>query len=374
MAAKRAAFLALVLVTAFVSAGCWDALDINKKSLCTLVITDREGDNFVFYVEVPNLTLGQQQETSGAGYYDIVSGTGRTFAEARRDLNAKMDKPLFLGTVRVLMLTDALAKYGIEEYFYRLQTMLDYRRVLEVVTTHSKPEEISSVRLENNVSLGYEIDDTVTALKNTGKLVTYTVSDALNFIYARRSFVVVNMDAVDGRLTYTGYTVIRDGRYADFIPVDEASGLMWLLGRNIVRVRTVQTESYLATLEVKCKSKQIRPQYANGQVIFDVDMDFTAQLMYLDKNVIVDERQAEVIKNSLQTELMNDLTHTIRESQAMGCDYLEMWDVFRIHYPVLFRQLDWTSAYQNAAFNISVSVNLDPGGLMDMQAQGERVS
>ncbi|MGI5918288.1 MAG: hypothetical protein ACOX8N_01310 [Christensenellales bacterium] len=48
--------------------------------------------------------------------------------------------------------------------------------------------------------------------------------------------------------------------------------------------------------------------------------------------------------------------------------------MFRIHYPVLFRQLDWTSAYQNAAFNISVSSELDPGGLMDMEAQGERVS
>ena len=157
MAAKRAAFLALILITAFISAGCWDALDINKKSLCTLVVTDRQDDNFVFHVEVPNLTLGQQQETSGPGYYDIVSGAGRTFAEARRDLNAKMDKPLFLGTVRALMLTEALTKYGVEEYFYRLQTMLDYRRVLEVVTTRSSPEEIFSVRSENNVSLGYEV-------------------------------------------------------------------------------------------------------------------------------------------------------------------------------------------------------------------------
>jgi len=84
MAAKRAAFLALAIITAVISSGCWDALDINKKSLCTLVLTDRAGDNFVFYAEVPNLTLGQQQETSGAAHYDIVVGEGTTYTNARR--------------------------------------------------------------------------------------------------------------------------------------------------------------------------------------------------------------------------------------------------------------------------------------------------
>lgn len=185
---------------------------------------------------------------------------------------------------------------------------------------------------------------------------------------------MVNMDAVDGRLTFTGYTIIKDNHYAGFIPEDESAGLVWLLGRNIVRIRTVQTSSYLATVEVKCKNKQIRPQYVDGQVVFNIDMDFSAQLLYMDKNTIVDKHQAEVIKNELQTVLMGEIVQTIQRSQAEGCDYLELWDSFRIHYPDVIRQLDWPAAYQNAAFHISVSADLDPGGLMDMQAQGQKVS
>ncbi|MGI5918289.1 MAG: Ger(x)C family spore germination C-terminal domain-containing protein [Christensenellales bacterium] len=324
MAAKRAAFFTLALITAFISSGCWDALDINRKSLCTLVITDREGDNFVFYAEVPNLALGQQQETSGAAHYDVVSGAGRTYADARRAINNQMDKPLFLGTVRALMLTDSLAKYGIEEYFYRLQTMVDYRRVLEVVTTHSKPEEIFSVSLESNVSLGYEIDDTITTLKDSGKLVIYTVSDALNFLYADRSFVVANMDAVNGRLAFTGYTIMRGSHYAGFIPVDEAGGVIWLLGRNIAHIRAVPTDSYIATVEIKCKSRKITPQYLNGQVTFNIDMDYTAQLMYMDNNIAVDKEQVEVINSEMQALLLDEIVQAIQHSQAIGCDYLEL--------------------------------------------------
>lgn len=374
MAAKRAAFLALAIITAVISSGCWDALDINKKSLCTLVLTDRAGDNFVFYAEVPNLTLGQQQETSGAAHYDIVVGEGTTYTNARRAINNQLDKPLFLGTVRALMLTDKLAKYGVEEYFYRMQTMVDYRRVLEVVTTHSSPEEIFSVKLENNVSLGYEIDDTITTLKDTGKLVIYTASDVLNFIYADRSYVVANMDAVNGRLAFNGYTIMKGSHYAGFIHVDDAGGLVWLLGRNIVHTRAVPAGEYTAAVEIKCKSRKIRPQYVSGQVVFNIDMDFTAQLMYMNDNISVDKKQAEVIKNELQSMLLDELVKTVQHSKAIGCDYLELWDVFRIHYPGVYRQLDWPSAYQNAAFNITVTAELDPGGMMDMEAQGRKVS
>jgi hypothetical protein len=112
----------------------------------------------------------------------------------------------------------------------------------------------------------------------------------------------------------------------------------------------------------------------NGQVTFNIDMDYTAQLMYMDNNIAVDKEQVEVINSEMQALLLDEIVQAIQHSLAIGCDYLELWDVFRIHYPVLFRQLDWTSAYQNAVFNISVSSELDPGGLMDMEAQGERVS
>ena len=222
---------------------------------------------------VSNLTL---RRARNSGPVITISSRGwQHIREARRDLNAKMDKPLFLGTVRALMLTDALTQYGIEEYFYRLQTMLDYRRVLEVVTTRSSPEEIFSVRSENNVSLGYEVDDTITSLKNTGRLVTYTVSDVQNFIYARRSFVVVNMDAVDGRLTYTGYTVIKDSHYAGFIPLDKAGGLIWLLGATLSVSAPCRPNHISATVEVKARISRCT-RSSNGQVIFDINMDFFA--------------------------------------------------------------------------------------------------
>jgi spore germination protein KC len=303
-----------------------------------------------------------------------MSGSGSSYAEARRKLDAQMDKPIFLGTVRSLILTDALAKYGVEEYFYRLQTMLDYRRALEVVTTQSTPQEVISVRSENNISLGYEIDDTISSLKNAGKLITYTVSDVLEFLYAGESFVLVNMDAVNGRLAYNGYTVIKNGRYAGFVTLDDARGLIWLLGDHITRIYTVQTDTYLATLEVAGASREIKPQYIDGQVVFNIRMGFTTRLLYLDHDVRFDSHQAEVVKSQLEQIMMDDIAQAISQSRSLDCDYLGFYDQFRIAFPSLAPQLDWSSAYQNAVFNISATTTLDPGGMMDMQARGKPAS
>jgi len=243
-----------------------------------------------------------------------------------------------------------------------------------VVTTRSMPEEVISVRSENNISLGYEIDDTITSLKNAGKLVTFTVSDVLEFLYANQGFVLVNMDAVQGRLTYTGYTVIKDGQYAGFISINDACGLVWLLGSNITRNYTVQTDAYLATVEVKCRSRDIQPQYVNGQVVFNIRMVFNSRVLYLDRDVRFDARQAQTVKNRLQKILADDIAQAINQSRSFDCDYLEFYDHFRIAYPNIASQLDWESAYQNAVFNISTTVSVDPGGMLDMQAQGKEAS
>jgi hypothetical protein len=195
----------------------------------------------------------------------------------------------------------------------------------------------------------------------------------LNFLYARQSFVLVNMDAVNGRMTYTGYTVIKDGRYAGFVPLEEAQGLVWLLGSNIQRNYPVNMETYLATLEVKCNSREIKSQYIDGQVIFSINMSFNSRLLYMDQNISFDNRQAEMVKIRLQQLLTDDIAKAIDQSRSFDSDYLEFYDNFRISYPNIIKQLDWSSVYQNAVFNISSTTTLDPGGMMDMQAQGDAV-
>ncbi len=371
MRAKKITFYLLAFCMAVVSAGCWDSLDINDKALITLVITDRQNDEFIFYVEVPNLSAGQSEE-GGREQYEIVTGSGTSYAEARRHLNAKMDKPIFLGTVRALVLTDELTKHGVEEYFFRMQNMLDYRKTLNVVTTSERPEDFLLSSPENNISIGYSIEETVSSLKSNGKVVIYTVSDVLEFLYADYYFVLLNMDLREGTLAYTGYSIIHNGKYNGFIPLEESNGLVWLLGDNIEQMYVVvPMEDIVVTIEVTIKKREIRPVYTDGQIMFDIRFVFDSKVQYINRNVKIDEKIQEQVKSQLQTMLVEDIAAAINHSRSLHCDYLQFKEHFRLAYPNVVKKLDWDAEYMNATFNISVQTTLDPGGTLDLEAQGE---
>lgn len=375
MRIKKIVLLITALCLAATSAGCWDAKDINEKALITLVLTDRQDGEFVFYIEVPNLAVGQAGEGGGGGTerFGIATGEGGTYAEARRHLNATMEKPIFLGSARSLIITDELAAHGIEEYMYRLQNMVDYRKTLHLVTTTEYPEDFLSVTPENNISVGYSIDDTIETLKNDGKLVIYTASDILDFLYADYCFVLVNMDIEEGRLVYNGYSIIHKGIYHGFIPLEESRGLVWLAGDKIKRLYTVPLDEYIVTVEVATTKRDITPVYSDGGISFNISFKFDSRIQYLDKNLIIDQKVEEQVKNNLQSLLLDDIAYAIDLSKSYHCDYMGFKEHFRISYPNIVNQLDWESEYVGATFNISVETELKTAGMMDLEALGSQV-
>lgn len=366
---KIVLFITAICLTA-VSAGCWDAKDINDKALITLVVTDKQQGEIVFYVEVPNLEAGQSQEAGSTQQFSIVRGAGVTFADARRQLNAAMEKPIFLGATRAVVLTDALAKDDLEEYMFRMQNMLDYRKTVNIVTTRDTPEDFLSVMPENNISIGYAVDETVETLKNEGKLVEYTLSDVLEFLYAGYSFVLINIDKRDDELIYNGYTIIHKGRYLGFIPLNESNGLVWLLGTNIKRLYVVPLNGYTVTVEVKTVSREITPMYSNGSISIDISFTFDSKIQYISKNIKLDKALEEQIKSGLQEIILSDITAAIQQSKSYGCDYLGFEEQFRVAYPDIIKQFDWETEYKNVNFRISVESSLEMGGMMDYEAQG----
>ncbi len=376
MRVKKLVFLITAMCLSAISAGCWDARDINNKALITLVVTDRQDDEYIFYVEVPNLAVGQAGEGGGGDtdQFSIVKSGGGTYAEARRELNATMEKPIFLGSARALVVTDELAMQGFEEYMYRMQNMLDYRKTLHIVTTREKPEDVLSTTPENNVSIGYSIDETIATLEEDKKVIAYTVSDVLEFLYADYCFVLINMDMSEGRLVDNGYTIIHKGRYLGFIPLEESIGLVWLAGDNIKRLYVVPFGRYTATVEVKTVSREITPAYSDNGVSFDISFAFNSKVQYISRNIKFDEAAEAQVKNNLQAQLLDDITAAINQSKAYRCDYMGFKERFRVAFPNIVNQLDWESEYVGAEFNISVETRLETGGMMDLEAQGRQVN
>ncbi len=377
MLLKRTVFVLVCIYILLTVTGCWDSLDANNKTLVITVITDKQGDDYAFYIEMPNLGVGQNQQTGNGDSkqkYYMVYANGSSFADARRHIDAKLDNPIFLGTVRALVITDDLAKYGIEEYMLRLQSDNQYRKALNIVTSYSDPQEILSVMPPNNISIGESIADTLVSLKSLGKIVIYTLSDILEFVYSDTCYALVNLDVEDGKFAYNGYTIFHNNQLIDFIPFEEANGLVWILGDNIKRIYTIPFKDFTATLNVQAKSKSITPTYEDGKLVFDIKYEMEAKLMYLSQVIQFDEGMQNAAKAELQNKIANEIAKTIEHSKEINCDYLQFKDCYRIKYPDKLKTINWHDTYENAEFRISVKTVLKFGSMMDFEASDEQLN
>ncbi|MHB1314656.1 MAG: Ger(x)C family spore germination protein [Christensenellales bacterium] len=373
MRTKKMILFLLIVMVSFLSAGCWDSQDINEKLLALAIVTDRQEEEYVFYIEAPNVSIGQDQQAGSGGgkeSYSILIGRGRSYADARRQLNAKSEMPVFLGTVQSLIITDKLARFGIVEYLLRLQSDAEYRKALHIVTTFEKPLDLLSASPANGASVGIAISDIIKTLEGGGKIFTYSLSDILEFIYSNTCYALANIDLRDGSLTYTGFTIIHDGKYLDFIPVEEARGLVWLLGNNnIERLYTVPFGEYEATVAVKMRNKEINPVYTDGELSIEIKLALESEVRYLSEVVTFDESMQDKVKETLEQIISQQITDTVNQSKALKCDYLQFKEPFRIKYPNELKDIGYLEAYLASTVSISVETSLKEGDMLDLSVE-----
>lgn len=369
---KKVLLLIMFIWASIWIAGCYDSMDINSQSLITAVALERENDEYVFYVELPNLMGETGQEGSGGGkqQYKVVRGSGKTLTQARQDLNYKNDKPLFLGTVRVLILTQNVAEHGIEEYMHRMQNDNQYRKAVNVITTRVNPQDLLSATPENNVSVGFSIEDTLNTLENAGQKVAHTSSDILENLASKTCFVLPTFDLENAKISCTGYTIIHRGKYHGFIPEDESKGLVWLLGDDAKWTYVIPYKDYEVTVEARLISRAIKPAYSNEKLTLDLDFTFDTRIMYLSKDVGMNDFVQEQVNQELQNMILGDITDTIKKSKQLGCEYLGFKDFFRISYPDKIRHIDWLQTYLDSSINITVKSKIKPGGLANFKTYG----
>jgi len=376
MRCKYAVCLLTIICLLLPAAGCWDSMDVNNKTLVVTVIADKKGDDYAFYIEAPNLDLNQNQKIGGnidnTLGFQIIYAKGATYVEARRHLNSKVNNPIYLGTVKALVITDELAKHGIEEYMLRMQSDIQYRTALNVVTSFSDPKDIFTVNPSNSISIGEDIDDIIKSLKRLDKVKVYTVSDLLEFIYTDTSYVLINMDVENGILTYNGFCVFKDNQLIEFIPVEQSKGLVWILGDNIKRIYVVPFNNGQATIEVSLIKKDIIPIYENGELLFSLDFKFESKIMYLSKSILLDEQMKGTIKQNLIIMILQDISDALKQSKELKCDYLQLKEHFRIKYPNVLKNNNWEDIFINTSFNITVKSNLLMESMMDFDSSGRQ--
>lgn len=363
---KKLFIVVLILIVIFTFCSCWDSLDINEKELTTTVVVDKIGDDYSLFVELAKLSGKSSESEDGKGNnkFTIVQSIGKTYVDARIDLDNTLAKPIFLGTVRILIMTENLAKSGIAEYCYRMRNLNQYRKALNIVTTSDDPKEIFEIQANSCSSTGHTIEAILTSLKKNGRAIDSNLSNILEKLASPHScFLLPHISIDDNSLKFTGYCVVHDNVQEAIIPLEEIRGIHYILNRKVKCVYVVPFNEHHATVEALLVKKKIIPSYENNRVGFDIKFTFEAVVKYMDINDGLDQDSLKQIENNLKEQLSDNIRLAIYTSQKeIGCDYLELSEIFRMKFPNEYKNMEWHEKYEKADINFTIELVLDDGG------------
>lgn len=366
----------IILLTA---SGCWDALDIEDREICTAVVLTKEKDDLVFYIEVesifsklknPQSEQGSTQKSSTA----IVKGGGKSFTEARINLDKQLNKKLYLGAVQALIITDVMAEDGIEEYANRVRQMVDYRKTMDVLVTTDKPEDFLGVQPENASAVGFAVESIMESLVLHGSTYHMSLADLLQKLASKNPSYVINTLAVEnGQVTLIGNTVFEGGKSIGFISFEESRGLVYL-GDGETHTSKFDYLIALAedkiSMETTLKKKKIKASYDGKKISFNINLDFEAMPLYLTSQKPITTKIKSELEKKLKQELLSDIEKSIDQTKKY-CDFLSFSEYFRISYPDDYEKLNWKDAFKEAEFKTNINVEILDNETIDYNPKNE---
>jgi Ger(x)C family germination protein len=369
---NRSKLIAMLVLVSFLLTGCWDATEVNELNLSTMVILDRMGDQLLFTVEIAKIApAGESGGGGGQKKQSYLTGSGKSLSEAREDVEMQADKPLFLGTVRALVLTEAAAANDFPEYLFRLRENQQYRQKVNIVVTGDEPKALTEFENENDQPAGFVIDDTIHTAQSLGHTCAVSTEEYLNDILSKRGFVIQHMKLQDKQLKIDGYSVFRDAKLTGFIPIESSHGMAYLVSSNPVWVYRLPGDGGFVTAEVTLGHREIKPSYQDGKIKFQVQIAFKATIQYKSDISLFPLNHQNIRKYSdeLNQVLVSEVRTAIEQSQKQfQSDYLLFGEYFRVAYPDEYERMDWQTEYLSAEINTSTSVDITVSDKMDIEA------
>jgi Ger(x)C family germination protein len=361
---KKAASIVLILVAALMS-GCWDARNIDDLDICTAVVVDYKDGEYTLYFEIINIATNKMSgENTGQGLSTaIVQGAGESFAKARTEVDRELNKPVYLGAVQSLIMTEEMADNGIEEYAYRVREMTEYRKTMDMIITPDDPEDILNIRPENSATVGFAIEDTLQNLLEKGVIFHMSLADVLQKLSAHnKCYLLSTVGVKKEQIVHLGYTVFNGGYRIGFIPYEQSRGILYVtLGgekRTPIFLYVVKIDDAVYTLETTLKNFSVKAKWDGTRASFDIDMDFEAKTLYQSVSNKTTPEIMRQIKADLSNQLMEDVTQAIQTSMDYESDYMNFSEPFRITYPGVYEQMEWQSTFVNADFTVDLAVAL----------------
>lgn len=374
---RRSPHLVIVAVTglAVLVSGCWDRQELNQRTLMLALGIDRGPKPGLLTVSaeiaVPGgIPLGTGQAGGGGRPRPpttVMASTGHTVEEAIAHLSSRLEWPVFLGHVRVVAVSEEVARQGMGTILDVLRRNPQIRRLLWLVVTEGEARQLLDASPPTEQVPIFFVINQLDTQSRAGTFPRLDLGEfAIRAVNPGEDPAAPVLQVRKDDIQWNGLAVFRHDRMVGKLPPDETRTAFALASSGPDR----------AEIEMKMDKSRVRIRHFSRETrltpVVTPEGPRMSVTVRLESNVVEVAGPMETsspsvlqrIQRAAQEDEERRLRQVLSRLQRLGVDVLGYGEVFRARLPEVWKSMEGTSYFRTLPVDLQVDVTIRRVGMV----------
>lgn len=365
--------LALTFFLLLQTSGCWEGREINERAFVFAVAFDlpetengAKPEEFTMSVQIPDPSrmAGTQEQGGGTGSgkpFIILGTTTDTVLKGLLQLQREMDRMLFLGHTRLILISEEVAReHGVDQILDYFKRNFQIQRIARIAVVEGKAREI----LEQMPPVGQEPTTFIlNLLSGAGGNSLVYISDLGKYMVQQSTAgldpVLPRIRKSEDSILTGGAAVLRRGSFAGWLTPLETRGFNILI--NEFRGSSYQVEcpfhpGRTITVEVVQTGAHHRLVRKGEELGLEIHVRGVFETAEFTGDHGPEERLSTELTERVTARILHETRSALAKAQQLKADILGIGKKISADDNKVWREMDWEKEFPRFPVEIKVTM------------------
>lgn len=352
--------------------GCWDNREIENRATVAVLAVDKIPQGYELSAQIPSPSKttgggGDGGGGGGGGAVEVFSGEGRSFHDAMQQIESKVNFPLFIGHMQLLLVSEEVAREGIFPLLDALRRSLEIRRHLWPVVILGKAKDALKVKVPlEEIPIEYLRTLMSTGI-DSGRFAWLGLGEVSeNLANPVKQTPLLNaFRTTEDRFIWEGIALFKHDRMIGLIHKPFISPLLQIRKKMVGWPKSVPCPKNRGWIVfVPRNVERIIDVSEKPKIDVTVKVEGEISLKECPSFQMNDPKKYEWVNHSLEKEYEKSAKALLDQAQKeYKMDIFSLGKHVNAYYPRLFKQMDWLHNSSRIPVNIKYEVDVRRIGL-----------
>ncbi|MBE3598596.1 MAG: Ger(x)C family spore germination protein [Limnochordaceae bacterium] len=366
-----------VALLAVLASGCWDREEINQRTLVLALGLDRGPRPGMYTVSaqiaVPGgIPLGLGGGATGAGGQArppamVIASTGHTVEEALFHLTRRIEWPMFLGHLRLVAISEEIARQGVRPILDTLRRDPQVRRLVWLVVTQGQARRLLEARSPLERVAVFFVANMLETLTRAGNMARIDLGEfGVRLANPGEDPTAPLLRVRGSDVQWRGIAVFSDDRMVGTLDPGETHLALSLRSGGPDRTEMeLMVQGSRVRLRNFNRQTRIRPVPQREQPRVSVRVQYEANVAEVEGPLQMSRPEVlHQIERIAASDQRARLRQALRHLQRLGADPLGYGEQFRAFAPQAWKQIEGTDYFRTLPVDIQVRVAIRRVGMV----------